>query len=115
VDVFHPLVVRLPAARAGQETRAPDLARALAAGSVSEAPWSFLRGCIRSDGCAFVNRTGRYEYVSYEFANLSSGILDVFEATCRRLGLHPRRYETAVRLYRRGDVAQLVDHVGLKR
>jgi hypothetical protein len=23
-------------------------------------PWRFLRGCIRSDGCAFLNRTGRY-------------------------------------------------------
>ena len=82
---------------------------------VSEAPWSFLRGCIRSDGCAFVNRTGRYEYLSYEFANLSSGILDLFEATCRHVGLHPRRYQTAVRLYRRSDVAHLLDHVGLKR
>jgi len=107
--------VRLPAARAGQEHERPISLEPWQQALVSEAPWSFLRGCIRSDGCAFVNRTGRYEYLSYEFANLSSGILDVFEATCRRLGLHPRRYETAVRLYRRGDVAQLVDHVGLKR
>ena len=33
--------------------------------SIVEAePWPFLRGCIRSDGCVFVNRTGRYEYLS---------------------------------------------------
>ena len=25
---------------------------------VAAAPWAFLRGCIRSDGCVFVNRTG---------------------------------------------------------
>jgi hypothetical protein len=29
---------------------------------VLAAPWAFIKGCIRSDGCAFVNRTGRYEY-----------------------------------------------------
>lgn len=27
-------------------------------------PWPFLRGCIRSDGCASINRTGPYEYLS---------------------------------------------------
>ena len=37
---------------------------------VAAAPWAFLRGCIRSDGCVFVNRTGRYEYLSYDFCNL---------------------------------------------
>jgi hypothetical protein len=47
-------------------------------------PWSFLRGCIRSDGCVFVNRTGRYEYLSYGFANYSADILDLVESTCRR-------------------------------
>ena len=25
---------------------------------VAHAPWAFLRGCIRSDGCIFINRTG---------------------------------------------------------
>jgi hypothetical protein len=52
--------------------------------------------------------------LSYEFANLSADILDMFEGTCRSLGLRPRRYAKAVRLYRREDVAQLVEHVGLK-
>ena len=82
---------------------------------VERAPWAFLRGCIRSDGCAFVNRTGRYEYLSYGFANHSVDILDLFEGTCRLLGLRPRRYERAVRLNRREDVARrLLEHVGLK-
>ena len=49
---------------------------------VDAAPWAFLRGCIRSDGCVFVNRTGRYEYLSYDFSNLSQDILDLFVATC---------------------------------
>ena len=40
---------------------------------VAAAPWAFLRGCIRSDGSVFVNRTGRYEYLSYDFCNLSAG------------------------------------------
>jgi hypothetical protein len=81
---------------------------------VDQAPWAFLRGCIRSDGCAFVNRTGRYEYLSYGFANLSTEILDLFERTCRGLGMRPRRYETAIRLNRREDARRLLEHVGLK-
>jgi hypothetical protein len=81
---------------------------------VEAAPWSFLRGCIRSDGCVFVNRTGRYEYVSYEFSNLSRDIVDLFVATCEGVGLHPRRYRRYVRLYRRDDVAQLLENVGTK-
>jgi hypothetical protein len=81
---------------------------------IAEAPWAFLRGCIRSDGCAFVNRTGRYEYLSYDFHNLSVDILDLFTDTCVGLGLRPRRYAEHVRLNRREDVARLVAHVGLK-
>ncbi len=81
---------------------------------VDQAPWAFLRGCIRSDGCVFVNRTGRYEYLSYEFCNLSADILDAFERTCLALGLRPRRYARRIRINRREDVARLVEHVGLK-
>jgi hypothetical protein len=51
---------------------------------VAHAPWEFLRGCIRSDGCVFVNRTGKYRYESYDFTNLSRGILELFVATCAR-------------------------------
>jgi Homeodomain-like domain len=32
-------------------------------GLVGAAPWAFVRGCIRSDCCSFVNRTGRYARV----------------------------------------------------
>jgi len=75
---------------------------------------AFLRGCIRSDGCVFVNRTGRYEYLSYGFSNYSSDILDLVESTCLAQGLRPRRYARAIRLNRREDVARLLRHVGMK-
>jgi hypothetical protein len=81
---------------------------------VATAPWQFLRGCIRSDGCVFVNRTGPYEYVSYDFSNLSTEILEAFVAVCQLVGLKPRRYATHVRLNRREDVERLVERVGLK-
>ena len=81
---------------------------------VDAAPWAFLRGCIRSDGCVFVNRTGRYEYLSYGFANYSTDILDLVESTCVAQGLRPRRYARAIRLNRREDVARLLEHVGVK-
>jgi len=84
-------------------------------GLVDAAPWSFLRGCIRSDGCVFINRTGRYEYLSYSFHNLSQDILDLFERTCLEVGLRPRRSRMYVRLNRRDDVAQLLARVGTKR
>jgi hypothetical protein len=81
---------------------------------VERAPWSLLRGLIRSDGCVFVNRTGRYEYVSYHFRNLSPDILALFARTCRTVGLHPRPTATYVRLNRRADVAMLQRRVGGK-
>jgi hypothetical protein len=82
--------------------------------AIDTAPWAFLRGCIRSDGCVFINRTGRYEYLSYDFANVSQDILDLFVAVCSGVGLRPRRYAKRCRLYRRDDVAALVARVGLK-
>jgi hypothetical protein len=82
---------------------------------VDGAPWRFLRGCIRSDGCAFINRTGPYEYLSYDFANHSRDILDIFGATCELVGVEHRRYERRIRIYRRASVALMEAHVGLKR
>jgi hypothetical protein len=82
---------------------------------VAAAPWAFLRGCIRSDGCVFINRTGPYEYLSYDFANYSEDIVGLFERTCLDLGLHPRRTARRVRLNRREDVARMLPHVGPKR
>ena len=81
---------------------------------VAAEPWGFLPGCIRSDGCAFINRTGRYEYLSYGFSNYSSDILDLVESTCLAQGLRPRRYVRSIRLNRRDDVARLLEHVGVK-
>jgi hypothetical protein len=81
---------------------------------VSAAPWAFLRGCIRSDGCVFVNRSGPYEYLSYGFSNYSADILDLVEATCLAQGMRPRRYAKAIRLNRREDVARLLEQVGVK-
>jgi hypothetical protein len=81
---------------------------------VAEAPWSFLRGCIRSDGCVFINRTGKYTYESYDFANLSHGIRDLFVATCALVGVECRAYSKNVRIYRRASVALMLEHVGRK-
>jgi hypothetical protein len=81
---------------------------------VALAPWAFLRGCIRSDGCVFINRTGKYEYESLEFANISKGILGLFAATCQRVGVEYRLYKTCVRIYRRASVALMLEHVGRK-
>jgi hypothetical protein len=81
---------------------------------VSAAPWNFLRGCIRSDGCFFINRTGKYEYESYDFANVSQDILDLFASTCRIVGVDCRVYAKRVRIYRRASVRLMLEHVGRK-
>jgi hypothetical protein len=82
---------------------------------LDKAPWSFLRGCIRSDGCVFINRTGKYAYESYDFANLSQDLLDLFAATCDHVGVEYRRYARSIRIYRRASVALMLEHVGRKR
>jgi hypothetical protein len=82
---------------------------------VAAAPYALLRGLIRSDGCAFINRTGPYEYLSYDFTNRSAGILDLFATTCESVGVEYRRYERHIRVYRRASVALLEAHVGTKR
>jgi hypothetical protein len=83
--------------------------------AVERSPWRFLRGLIRSDGCVFVNRTGPYEYLSYDFTNHSQDILDLFGATCQQVGVEYRRYSSRIRVYRRGSVALLKANVGVKR
>jgi len=82
---------------------------------VAAAPWALLRGLIRSDGCVFVNRTGKYEYESYDFANVSREILELFADTCSRVGVECRTYDKRVRIYRRASVALMLEHVGRKR
>jgi hypothetical protein len=77
-------------------------------------PWPFLRGCIRSDGCVFVNRTGRYSYVSYHFSNHSRDILGLFTLACDLVGVEYRAYARSVRINRRASVALMQAHVGGK-
>lgn len=78
------------------------------------APWAFLRGCIRSDGCVFVNRTGPYEYLSYEFCNVSEDIRRLFARACHSVGVECRSYAKRVRIYRRASVALMLANVGVK-
>jgi hypothetical protein len=85
---------------------------------LEEAPWSFLRGCIRTDGCVFVNRTGPYSYLSYDFCNNSQDIIDLFTRACRLVGVDYRptrwRERFRVRINRRGSVERMLAMVGLK-
>jgi hypothetical protein len=78
-------------------------------------PWPFLRGCFRSDGCAFINRTGPYRYLSYEFSNHSADIRDAFTRACDRVDVRYRVNRTRVRIYRRESVALLAANVGRKQ
>jgi hypothetical protein len=81
---------------------------------VAAAPWALLRGLIRSDGCVFINRTGKYEYLSYCFDNESADIRRLFVDTCRQVGVDCRLAGTSVRIYRRASVALMLEHVGAK-
>jgi hypothetical protein len=81
---------------------------------VDAAPWAFLRGCIRSDGCVFVNRTGKYAYPSYEFKNLSAGIRDLFARTCASVDVACCVNGNRIAIYRRASVALMQEHVGGK-
>jgi hypothetical protein len=82
---------------------------------VDAAPWALLRGLLWSDGCSFVNRTGRYAYLSFDFSNRSHDILGLFAATCDAVGVAYRRYERHIRIYRRASVVLVEANVGLKR
>lgn len=92
---------------------------------VRRTPWSLLRGLIWSDGCSFVNRTGKYEYLSFAFCNTSSELIGLFGLACDLVGascrLYPPRRTPAgfaaggARINRRDDVAQFEKHVGIKR
>jgi hypothetical protein len=81
---------------------------------VDAAPWSLLKGLIRSDGCAYINRTGKYEYLSYCFDNQSREIRALFVEACGRVGVECRASGTSIRIYRRASVALMLDHVGIK-
>ena len=73
-----------------------------------------MRGLISSDGCVFVNRTGRYEYLSYEFSNLSAADSRAVHGRLRPVDVEYRAYRRYVRIYRRDSVALMQEHVGVK-
>jgi hypothetical protein len=81
-------------------------------------PWAFIRACIWTDGCAFINRTGPYEYLSYGFSNRSRDIIELFAGACERVGVRYRLTGTpklwSVRINRRASVVLMEEHVGLK-
>lgn len=81
---------------------------------VEQAPWSFLRGLVHSDGCFFINRTGPYRYLSADFCNSSPEIRQLFVDACRYVGIRPRPAGTRVRIYGRQDVAEFAAFVGAK-
>ena len=84
------------------------------------APWPFIRGCIRTDGAAFVNRTGPYEYLSYHFANKSKDIALILSTALDMVGVRHRltdggrRQLWQLRVNRRPDVALMLENVGVK-
>jgi hypothetical protein len=117
----------LPQHGAGPKHDRPIVLEAWQQTIVDTAPWPFVRGLIRTDGCCFVNRTDihrpqPYEYLSYHFSNKSKDIVNLFTAACEfagiddyRLTLDRSRGQWTVRINRRGSVAKLLEHVGLKK
>jgi len=81
---------------------------------VRRAPFALLRGLIWSDGCHFVNRTGRYEYFSYEFKNLSTEIREVFAGACDLAGIEYTCSGSEIWIRRRESVHRMLEHVGVK-
>lgn len=82
---------------------------------VAAAPWAFLRGLVRSDGCYYLNRFKGYALPSYAFHNRSVDILALFASTCDRVDVEYRTYDHEIRIYRRESVALFEEHVGAKR
>lgn len=87
---------------------------------LERAPWAFIRGCIRSDGCCFVNRTGPYGYLTYDFSNMSGDITGLFIDACDLVDVDYRvangnaRGLWDVRINRRASVAAMLEHIGRK-
>jgi hypothetical protein len=91
---------------------------------LEQAPWPFIRACIWSDGCVFINRTDIHqprpnEYLSFGFSNNSKDIVDLLVAACDRVGVITRanrdsRGRWSVRINRRASVALMLTHVGRK-
>ena len=113
--VYHAhLVCLFPQHGIGKKHERPIVLEPWQEALIAAAPWAFLKGCIRSDGCVFVNRTGRYEYLSYDFTNRSSHIRELFARVCETVGVDCRPAGDRVRIYRRASVALMREHVGIK-
>jgi hypothetical protein len=105
----------LPQHGAGRKHARPIVLEDWQEALVDEAPWSFLRGLVHSDGCFFNNRTGPYRYLSVAFDNRSADIRRLFAKACDRVGVTCRPSGTSVRIYGRSDVAEFAAFVGAKR
>ena len=87
---------------------------------IATAPWPFIRGCIQTDGCVFINKTGPYEYLSYHFGNMSRDIALLFVFALKRVGVEYRHTSGCkrgmhnVRINRRASVLTMLGHVGVK-
>jgi hypothetical protein len=86
---------------------------------VDEAPQSFLRGLIHTDGWRGVNRVhvkGKdYEYPRYQFSNRSDDIRRLFTDACDLLGIEWRPWTRFhISIARRDSVARLDSFIGPK-
>ena len=87
---------------------------------VRASPWNLLRGLVVTDGCCFINRTGPYEYLSYQFGNYSEDIARLFAAACDQVGVEYRLTNQRggrlwdIRINRRASVELMERNVGLK-
>jgi hypothetical protein len=70
---------------------------------------------VLSDGYAFINRTGRYRYLSYEFRNRSAEIRALFAETCDLVGVGYTMSRDRIRICRRASVPEKAAFVGTKR
>jgi hypothetical protein len=109
----------------GRKHERPIVLEAWQRDALEGAPWRFIRGCIRTDGCAFINRTDvhrdqPYEYLSYDFSNKSADIIELFMSACELVGIddyranRDNRGQWHVRINRRGSVGRMLANVGLK-
>jgi hypothetical protein len=114
----------LPQHGLGKKHERPIVLESWQEAIVESEPWAFVRACIWTDGCSFVNRTDihrpqPYEYLSYGFSNMSKEIVDLFVGACDRVGVYTRvncnpRGLWDVRINRRHSVSRLLAKVGLK-
>ncbi|MEK6326165.1 MAG: helix-turn-helix domain-containing protein [Actinomycetota bacterium] len=114
----------LPQHGLGKKHERPIVLESWQQAIVESEPWAFVRACIWTDGCSFVNRTDvhrpkPYEYLSYGFSNMSKEIVDLFVEACEQVGVFTRVNRSQrgiwdVRMNRRQSVSRLRANVGLK-